>query len=202
MGASEIINLILSIATITVAVVALFISIKQIKMSNKRSLFKERTQKYIKLEELVMLYGGCREYLDKAAMMPDFLFTLLTKDLLLVEDNFFVGRPLSKEESDKFLKEMENLKALALEISLLWKAKNSELASAFVNSYENLVMALFKLQVKIKTMENRRGYNEDALKILTKDVSLNEDIKIIEDIYTRLKNENILNILKEQIRLK
>ena len=63
-------------------------------------------------------------------------------------------------------------------------------------------MVLFKLQVKIKTMENRRGYNETALKVLTKDVNLNENIKIIEDIYTKLKNENILNILKEQIRLK
>lgn len=202
MGTSEIISLILSLATITVAVLALFISIKQIKMSNKQSLFKERVQSFIKLNGMVELYGNERKHLDKAEEMPDFLFVLLTKNLILIEENFFVGKPLSKEEGDKFLREMENLRSVALEITLLWNTEDSKIASKFVYAYSELVMNLFKQHTVKQTLINRRGYSEEALKCLTQDIKLSESISLIETIYLKLKSDKILDLMSEQIKLK
>lgn len=202
MSASEIISLILSVVTIIVAVIALFQSNKQIKVSNKQCLFEKRTQKYIKLRSLVEIYEGNRKLLEYSDKIPEFLFQMLTKGNLFNEDNFINAKPLSQEEQNKFLDELDNYRTIALEISILWDSEESQLASNFINAYVDLLMKLFRQHIASRSKEVRNGYNEVVVQMLAKDIKLAEGIKLIEAIYNELKNKDVLNILKEQLTLK
>ena len=106
MGISDILNLILSIVTISIAILALIQSNKQVKISNKQCLFKERVQGFMKFNDIVESYENERQLLSCANEEPYLLFVMLTKNSLLIEENFLKGNPLSKDEGDKFLNQI------------------------------------------------------------------------------------------------
>lgn len=195
------VNAILSIITIIVAVKAFNQGNKQIELSNKQCLFEKRTQKFIKLNEFVESYENNRELLKYAEQIPEFLFQMLSKGSLL-DDKFIEEKIISNSEQEKFLKEMENYRTIALEISILWDSEESKLASNFVYAFVGLLMNLFKQYISVRSKEIRMGLHEEVIKILTKDIKLREGIELIEAIYSELKNRDALNILKEQIKVK
>ena len=202
MSDSEIIGLILSVCTVVVAIIALFQSNKQIKLSNKQCLFEKRTQRYIKLRSIIETYESNREFLKYAETIPEFLVETLTNGSIFIENNFINGTPLSRSEQNKFLGELEECRTTALEISILWDLEESRLASNFIYAYVELLIKLFRFHIATRSKEIRNGYNEVVVQMLAKDIKLPEGIKLIEDVYKELQNKNVLNVLKDKIKLK
>lgn len=76
-----VINVLLSIVSLTIALVAIFQTKKQIALSNKQLLFDRRLEKYIIIKDLLLLFANNRERIvDKKdlARCLDFQFSLLT----------------------------------------------------------------------------------------------------------------------------
>ena len=202
MVTSEIINLILTGVTIAIAIIALLQSNKQISLSNKQCLFKDRARDYVKFNGLVQLYKNNKKIVEQFAITnPYFVFQILTKDEIFEDDNFFEGKPLSPKEQKVFFGLMDDLETLATEISLLWESNISDLAKKFVYAYFFLLESLFRHNISITTKGKNNGYYEPVLKILTPN-KLPDSIKQIELIYIELENQNILKQMFEQIKLK
>ena len=55
----------LSVITALTAVIALFQSQKQVKISNKQELFERRVEKYLIIDELLSLFKNSKSKLEK-----------------------------------------------------------------------------------------------------------------------------------------
>ena len=201
MSTNEIISLILSFLTIAIAVIALFQSSKQTKLSNKQSLFNERVNKFVKLKDLINMYQNSRELLMDAEKMSYLLLQTMTKNTIFLDDNLYKGERLSDAEQIKFSAEMEQLLSLAEEISLLWEKEEFKLASEFVKSYVMLLLDLFKQHYLIFNSK-KGGYDQRALNILTKNLNLQQRIAQVDEIWQKINETNMLNALKDVIKLK
>ena len=146
----------LSVATLITAVIALFLTHKQITLSNKHQLFDRRLKKYFELKTLISLYEDSRKLFTDSngtLMTFDFHFAQLTNCAELHEINSAMERPLVQGEQIKLLSKVESLKKDAEEISLIWNGPQAKMASRFVEQFATLLMKMYQQQVYIKRLE-------------------------------------------------
>ena len=118
MSTAEIISIILSVCTIGISVVALYISIRQGKRQNDLALLEKR----IKLLEIsrsltepishsVQLFkGDVKNKDDKPLFAIDFVFNLLTNSSFLEDIQGTANHPLDSSYQNKFLLKLEELR--------------------------------------------------------------------------------------------
>lgn len=207
--------MVLEIVSITLSAflsgVSIFIAIKayrqgtkQIEISNKQSLFKERTKAFTLLNNLCEIYENNKHMIKDSAEIPDFIFCFLTGNKLLEDTAEIMFKPLNSKEQNYFLCKMEELRDIALQIELLWENEESKMASSFISQYVELLCNLYKQQVYVKKLEERKDFVDFKTKTkkMANDIGLDKAIRIIEDVYKKIKEKDVLNKLKEQIKLK
>lgn len=64
MTLSDMLNLILSTITIFIAALALILTYKQIKLSNKQHLFDRRLDNYLLIKDILSLYNVNKSFID------------------------------------------------------------------------------------------------------------------------------------------
>ena len=179
---------------------------KQIEISNKQSLFKERTKVFLQLNSLYEIYGQNNHLLDGSSRLPDFPFHVFTSNKFLKDATIAIYEPLKNEKHNEFLLKVEDLREIALQISLLWEGEESKLAKDFVYAYVQLLSSLYGQQIYINDLNNRENMELSEFKSRTEEmaceVGLNDAIKLIDEIYNQMKSKDIINTLKEQIKLK
>lgn len=207
--------MVLEIVSITLSAflsgVSIFIAIKaykqgtkQIEISNKQSLFKERTKAFTLLNNLCEIYENNKHMIKDSAETPVFIFCFLTGNKFLEDTAEIMLKPLSSKEQNYFLCKMEELRDIALQIELLWGNEESKMASSFISQYVELLCNLYKQQVYVKQLEERKDFVDFKTKTkkMANDIGLDKAIRIIEDVYKKIKEKDVLNKLKEQIKLK
>ena len=204
---SIIINTVLSVLTITVAVIALFQTHKQVNISNKQSLFKERTNAFIQLSSLMEIYGGNKSFVDDSEEIPELTFHLLANNKMLESIVEVVYNPLKNKEQNNFLIKMEDLRALSTEVSLLWECEEAIVASQFILSYVQILLNLYRQAISIsnfKKATTRLNLSEfkKVVKESAEKTGLNKATKDIALLHTQMIEKDVLNVLKEQIKLK
>ena len=203
---SIILSTLLSGISIFIAIRAYKQGTKQIEISNKQSLFKERTNAIIKLNALFDLYENNKDLLMDCDDIPNFPFHLLANTKMLESIIEVAYNPLESKEQNNFLSKMEDLRAFSLELSLLWDCEESTIASCFILEYVQILCALYKQQVYIFELEKREKLELSDFKKKTKDmanhVGLNQYISNMNNLYNQMKEKNVLNILQEKIKLK
>ena len=141
---------IFSIITAIVAIIALWQTHKQIKLSNKQYLFESRVKKYTLANGLIQLYEDNKSLLDYSnkkedeAIIVDFQFENLTNIGYLKDITGIIYDPKNNEEKTKFLLKLEELKQLANEIKFLFKRKQGILLNNFVYNYQIVLLELYK----------------------------------------------------------
>lgn len=204
----EIVSIALSVflsgVSIFIAIKAYKQGTKQIEISNKQSLFKERTKAFTLLNNLCEIYENNKHMIKDSAETPDFIFCFLTGNKFLEDTAEIMFKPLSSKEQNYFLCKMEELRDIALQIELLWGNEESKMASSFISQYVELLCNLYKQQVYVKKLEERKDFVDFKTKTkkMTNDIGLDKAIRIIEDVYKKIKEKDVLNKLKEQIKLK
>lgn len=120
------INIIVSIITCSttiislfIAVIALFQSNKQIKVSNKQNLFNERIKSYLIIKGLMQLYIDNKVTIeedkkDGIYFVSDFVLGCLTNNSYLEIMGNVINKPIHQEEQKEFLRKIEGLKMLNL----------------------------------------------------------------------------------------
>ena len=135
-------NLFFSIITVIVAIIALFQTSHQIRLSNKQHLFDRRLKSYLRANGLVNLCKDNYIHLqsknnEEPFFQNDTVFSLLTNNTYMYQQMEVLEHPLEQPYQVEFLKKCEELKNLSEELKLYFEGKASEQYSSFVFAYEN-----------------------------------------------------------------
>ena len=211
-----VINVLLSIVSLTIALVAIFQTKKQIALSNKQLLFDRRLEKYIIIKDLLLLFANNRERIvDKKdlARCLDFQFSLLTNVSYLSDMIFAIKEPLNSDKQNVFLTKCEMLEKYAGEISLLWDNDIGQIFSEFVKTYKELLNKLYQQQTRIDGLKKHNEEQNDIKYLIdldsyekitlenAKEIKLFETIQNLDDIYRRIINENLEQKLIDDLKL-
>lgn len=211
-----VINVLLSIVSLTIALVAIFQTKKQIALSNKQLLFDRRLEKYIIIKDLSLLFANNRERIvDKKdlARCLDFQFSLLTNVSYLSDMIFAIKEPLNSDKQNVFLTKCEMLEKYAVEISLLWDNDIGQIFSEFVKTYKELLNKLYQQQTRIDGLKKHNEEQNDIKYLIdldsyekitlenAKEIKLFETIQNLDDIYRRIINENLEQKLIDDLKL-
>lgn len=149
-----------SIITAVIAIIALFQTYVQIKISNKQFLFDKRLDKYLLAKGLLELYKDNEKLLDynncpdDEAIIVDYQFINLTNNNYLKDVTCIINEPKNNDFKNAFLVKIEELKGLSTEIRFLFPNKNGQLLENFIMKYQNILMELYKYQIILDLMMN------------------------------------------------
>lgn len=146
-------NNLFAIITAVIAIIALFQTHVQIKISNKQFLFDKRLDKYLLAKGLLELYKDNKKLLDynscpdDKAIIVDYQFINLTNNNYLKDVTRIINEPKNNDFKNAFLVKIEELKKLSTEIKFLFPNKSGQLLGNFIMKYQNILMELYKYQI-------------------------------------------------------
>ncbi len=153
-------NNLFSIITAVIAIIALFQTHVQIKISNKQFLFAKRLDKYLLAKGLLELYKDSEKlldynnYPDDKAIIVDYQFINLTNNNYLKDVTCIIYEPKNNDFKNAFLVKIEELKELSTEVRFLFPNKSGQLLENFIMKYQNVLMELYKYQITLDSMKN------------------------------------------------
>ncbi len=161
-------NLFFSIITVIVAIIALFQTSHQIRLSNKQHLFDRRLKSYLRANGLVNLYKDNYIHLqsknnEEPFFQNDTVFSLLTNNTYMYQQMEVLEHPLEQPYQVEFLKKCEELKNLSEELKLYFEGKASEQYSSFVFAYENALFRMYQYQILLCKMQDQNQKNPMTL---------------------------------------
>ena len=169
-------NFWLSLITGLTAVIALVLTLIQIRLSNKQSLFERRLECYLKIDGLMQLYKENQKLLeserkDEPIFAVDLEFLWLTNNTYLEEASEAIKKPLKNPGHKKFLLKREELKKLSTEVELIFKGRAAKTISCFISDYDVL-----KTFCPTKEELNFLGFDEviNNGKIVVLNMNINE----------------------------
>lgn len=209
-------NNLFAIITALIAIIALFQTHKQIKISNKQFLFDKRLSKYLLANGLLELYNDNEtlldytDYLDDEPIIVDSQFINLTNNNYLKDINCIIKESKNNELKNNFLVKIEELKKLSNEIKFLFHDNSGVLLGNFIMEYQNVLMELYKYQIVLDSMvndniprKNKPPYNElqknyDELK---RRYRLYDAIDDLKKSYHEVVSKKIVNEIEKSIKL-
>ena len=147
---------------------------------------------------------------DSFILSCEFEFALLTNSSDLEEVTPAISKPLYQDEQNTLLKKREDLKNLALEISLVFDGELGEIMGEFISSYADLLMKIYQQRIMLKNLENKKKENgipinlEDYIKQSKenlKDIKIQETIDELNRLDKEMTDKDILEETKDSLRL-
>ena len=227
MSSKEIIDLILTAVTIITAIIALWQTQKQIRLSNKQNLFDKRLEMYSLIEDLIHLYKQHRNLLinsenpkenallqDRLIVSCEPIFGFLTNVSYLADMVPAFHDPLIPAKQNVLLTKQEMLKKHSREVSILWEDSLGEIFSNFIYTYAEVLMKLYQQKVRLeKIQEFNETYknqpkiqcdNAKVLKILkgnAEAIGLFQTIKKLDDTYKEIVDNKRVDELRRTLKL-
>ena len=205
-----------SIITAGTAIIALFQTREQIRVSNKQNLFEKRMNILIKVTGLMKLYEENRNLMiednkkdDSVVLMVDFNFENLTNNTYLEDIAICVHKALEQPYQKQLLTRLEELRNISTTIMYLFPDKQAKVLSEFVYNYQDTLFTIYQYQILSNNIR------KDSIKFKT-DVhdmakKLNEpkqreklllSYKKLEKSYKKIINEDIIEEIRKKIKLK
>lgn len=206
-------NFWLSLITGLTAVIALVLTLMQIRLSNKQSLFERRLECYLKIDGLMQLYKENQKLLeaerkDEPLFAVDLEFLWLTNNTYLEEASEAIKKPLENPEHKKFLVKREELKMLSAEAELIFKGRSAKTISCFISDYEQLLFKMYQYQILLNNMRNYSEQFKATLEMAQKGVNetayrekLLHAYANIKMAYLQVSKNHVMEKLKKQIKL-
>lgn len=209
----EIIELLVSVITSIAAIIALVLTVKQIRLSNKQSLFDKRLECYLKIDGLMKLYEQSRSSLeqernDEPIFAVEVEFLGLINNSYLEEIGETIKKPLEEPGHKKFLIKREELKKLGAEADLIFKGEEKTDISLFVLAYEQLLFKMYEYQIYVKSLIEyserftaTHGYTQNEVNEISYRKRLLEAYAELNTVYSRVIKTKGMEKLKKQIQL-
>ena len=166
-------NNLFAVITVTIAIIALLQTHKQIKINNKQFLFEKRLNNYLLIKGLLELFKENEKLLDYSnrsddeIIMVDFQFINLTNNTYLKDITCIIEDTKSNIFKNNFLVKIEELKELSTKIRFVFKGKDGKLLCNFILKYQNTLMELYKYKIIFNLMmkdeiprKNKPTYNQ------------------------------------------
>ena len=145
-------NLGFSLITVIVAIIALFQTSHQTKLSNKQHLFDRRLKSYLQSKGLANLCKDNYNHLqiknnEEPFFQNELIFGWLTNNTYMYQQLDVLKHPLEQPYQVDFLKKCEELKNLSEKLKLYFEGKAAEHYSSFVSAYENALFRMYQYQI-------------------------------------------------------
>ena len=202
-----------TVVTSAVAVVALFVSVHQILLSNKQQLFDRRLKAYMLASSIVSL---CREnYIclaGKREVEPqfanDYIFIWLTNNTYMEGQAGVIEHPLEQPFHKEFLKKREEIRSMAMEFELIFRGNVALLYSNFLRDYEKALAVMYQYQIVITNMEKENSRQPKTSEELSQMFSeekyrnnLYDALDKLRESYNAVAQEKVEKQLRKQLVL-
>lgn len=210
----SLIPIVTSVVTAVVAIVAVMLTHKQIKLNNKLNLFDKRLENYIIAVGLIKLYrGNCNDInneKDEPMISNSIEFGYLTNNTYLEQIASAIDNQLKEPSHKELLIKLENLKEVATKIKFLFSGNAPNLLGDFVLRYQELLFQMYRYQIILDKIfkENETGnhvleFDELAQKFGEKKYRdrVQKAFDNLKEADRNLENENVEEQIEKQIRL-
>lgn len=162
-----------TVMTSVAAVVAIGVSVHQIRLSNKQQLFERRLKAYMMANSIISLCKENYVFLsEKRKAEPQFandlVFVWLTNNTYMEGQAEAIEHPLEQPFHKELLKKREELRNMAMEFEFIFKGNVASLYGNFLRDYENALAVMYQYQIIIKKMEEENGKHPNTSEVLSK----------------------------------
>lgn len=211
MNQSDFIQIILTFVSLGISITAIILSCKQINLSNKHALFDKRLKNYLLFIELLAFYEQSLDFLlikDYKEYDLDKIFLYLTNSKELRKCRDYFNDINNKDKEIIFYEEIEYLKIESLSAELLWNKTLNYYLSDFIKYYSILLEEILKNK-KLKILTDNLFQNGELTKIeyefqineLKEHENINITLNKLNLIYNKINENNIINKIKEELKV-
>ena len=161
-----------TVMTSIAAFIAIYLSVRQIQLSNKQQLFDRRLKAYMLVNGIISLcrenymwISGKRE--AEPQLTNDFFFMGLTNNTYMESQAKTIQQPLEQPFHNEFLKKLEELRSVAMEFELIFKGDIALQYSNFLRDYEKTLAVMYQYQIIIKKINEENSKNPRSLEELS-----------------------------------
>lgn len=204
-------EIIASCVSAGVAILALFVSLRQGRMANRQSLFERRLKIWIITEKLTQLYRINSELLkkgDEPRFGISLCFELLTNTTFLQEITPAISHVLESEHQLRLHLKLDEMKSLSMEATFVFKGQPKTVIAEFIDAYQALLFTIYQYQIILNTMQtDSKEFHwplEEAIEKLGEE-EYREKLYRAEDrlttAYEKLAGKRLIGKIRRQIRL-
>lgn len=200
-----------SCASAAAAIVALFISLRQSRMTNRQSLFNRRLNIWITVEKLMGLYQENSELLkqnNEPQVAIALNFKWLTNTTFLQGIAPAISHTLDEKWQLALHLKLDEMKSLSKEATFAFKGAPKTAIADFINAYQELLMTIYQYRIMLDSMESDAAKFHWTLEEAAKRIGekrYREALYAAENrlvtTYERLNDRWLLGRIKRQIRL-
>lgn len=194
-----------------VAIIALFISCYQARLSNKQSLFTRRLNIWITVDKLMSVYAKNAKTLkqnDEPQMAIDLLFQWLTNTTFLQSISASINTVLDDDFQLKLHLKLDEMRSLAMEARFCFKGKSGDAIAEFLEAYQSLLFSMYQYQTLINMMSEKAKEFQWTLEQASEKLleperrkDLFEKEIALADSYKTLYQQNKRGAIQRQIKL-
>lgn len=204
-------EIITSCVSAGVAILALFVSLRQGRMANRQSLFDRRLKIWIITEKLMQLYrinSGLLKKGDEPRFAISLCFELLTNTTFLQEISPAISHVLESEHQLRLHLKLDEMKSLSVEATFVFKGQPKTVIAEFIDAYQALLFTIYQYQIILNTMQaDSKEFHwsrEEAAEKLGEE-GYREELYRAEDrliaAYEKLADKQLIGGIRRQIRL-
>ena len=181
-----------NVMTSVAAVVAIGVSVHQIRLSNKQQLFERRLKAYMMANSIISLCKENYVFLsEKRKAEPQFandlVFVWLTNNTYMEGQAEAIEHPLEQPFHKELLKKREELRNMAMEFEFIFKGNVASLYGNFLRDYENALAVMYQYEIIIRKMKEENEKYPHTSEVLSKMFSEEEYRDRLYDALGKLK---------------
>lgn len=181
-----------TVMTSVAAVVAIGVSVHQIRLSNKQQLFERRLKAYMMANSIISLCKENYVFLsEKRKAEPQFandlVFVWLTNNTYMEGQAEAIEHPLEQPFHKELLKKREELRNMAMEFEFIFKGNVASLYGNFLRDYENALAVMYQYEIIIRKMKEENEKYPHTSGVLSKMFSEEEYRDRLYDALGKLK---------------
>lgn len=204
-------EIIASCVSAGVAILALFVSLRQGRMANRQSLFDRRLRIWIITEKLMQLYrtdSGLLKKGNEPQFAIDLCFEQLTNTTYLQEITPAISHVLESEHQLRLHLKLDEMKSLSTEATFVFKGQPKTVIAEFIDAYQALLFTIYRYQIILNKMQTNskefRWSREEAVEKMGEERH-REELYRAEDrltaAYEKLAGKRLVGKIRRQIRL-
>lgn len=202
-----------TVMTSIAAFIAIYLSVRQMQISNKQQLFDRRLKAYMLVKGIISLCKKNYMWLSekreaKPQLANDLVFMWLTNNTYMESQAKAIQQPLEQPFHNEFLKKLEELRSMAMEFELIFKGDIALQYSNFLRDYEKTLAVMYQYQIIIKKINEENSKYPRSLEELSQMFSekeyrdsLYKALDKLRESYDAVAQEKVEKKLRKQIAL-
>jgi len=202
-----------TVMTSIAAFIAIYLSVRQMQISNKQQLFDRRLKAYMLVNGIISLCKKNYMWLSekreaKPQLANDLVFMWLTNNTYMESQAKAIQQPLEQPFHNEFLKKLEELRSMAMEFELIFKGNIALQYSNFLRDYEKTLAVMYQYQIIIKKINEENSKYPRSLEELSQMFSekeyrdnLYKALDKLRESYDAVAQEKVEKKLRKQIAL-